>query len=171
VQVWNFFKPLLTSTLYFASLEVKMPKWNLPVDPEELQFALQLGNAAGTTQMPIENPETKQINIVDEESGEIQKISLKDNPINRFGGAIAQEFGKDESKFYSIMNRIAALMRLLSDDKRVQPYLKSDPADSEHTMINNVLIEVIAKFPISRNGDLDKDAFFAEVEKLVSNEI
>lgn len=54
-----------------------MPKWNLPVDPEELQFALQLGNAAGTYQMPIENPETKGIDLFDEESGEIQEIRFQ----------------------------------------------------------------------------------------------
>lgn len=89
-----------------------MPKWNLPVDPEELQFALQLGSAAETYQMPIENPETKGIDLFDEESGEIQQIRFKDNPMNRFGGAIVKEFGQDESKFYSIMNRIAALLRL-----------------------------------------------------------
>jgi hypothetical protein len=147
-----------------------MPKWNLPVDPEELQFALQLGNAAGTYQMPIENPETKGIDLFDEESGEIQEIRFKDNPMNRFGGAIAKEFGQDESKFYSIMNRIAALMRLMSDDERVKPYLKTDPTYSEDTMINNVLIEVVAKFPISDDGELDKDAFFREVKELIEND-
>ena len=34
--------------------------------------------------------------MVDEEAGVIQKLRLSDNPINRFGGAIAQEFGEDE---------------------------------------------------------------------------
>ncbi len=147
-----------------------MPKWNLPVDAEELQFALQLGNAAGTHKMPIDNPETKGIDLFDEESGEIQEIRFIDNPINRFGGAIAKEFGEDESKFYSIMNRIAALMRLFSDDERVKPYLKEDPDDSEHTMINNALIEVMAKFPISEDGEFDKDTFFSEVQELIENE-
>ena len=81
-----------------------------------------------------------------------------------------EEFAEDESKFYSIMNRIAALMRLLADDERVKPYLKTDPTDSEHTMINNTLIEVMAKFPISDDGELDKDAFFREVKELIENE-
>jgi len=146
-----------------------MPKWNLPVDPEELQFALQLGNAAGTYQMPTDNPEAKGIDLLDEESGEIQEIRFKDNPINRFGGAIAKEFGEDESKFYSIMNRIAALMRLLADDERVKPYLKTDPTDSAHTMINNALIEVMAKVPISDDGEFDRDAFFRDVKGIIGN--
>lgn len=144
-----------------------MPEWNLPVDPEELQFALQLGQAAGIHQMPIDNPETKGINLVDEEAGVIQKLRLRDNPINRFGGAIAQEFGEDESKFYSIMNRIFALMRLLSDDERAAPYLKADPENNEYTMINKAVIEVMARFPISEDGEINKDAFFREVEELI----
>ena len=146
-----------------------MTEWNLPVDPEELQFALQLGQAAGIHQMPIDNPETKGINLVDEEAGIIEKLRLRDNPINRFGGAIAQEFGEDESKFYSIMNRIFALMRLLSDDERVAPYLKADPENSEYTMINNAVIEVMARFPISEDGKINKDAFFREVDELIEN--
>jgi len=147
-----------------------MPKWILPVDPEEFQYALQLGNAAGTHQMPIDNPETKGIDLIDEDTGTIEEIRFKDNLTNRFGGANAQGFGEDESKFYSIMNRIAALMRLLSDDERVKPYLKTQPEDSEHTMINNALIEVMAKFPISEDGEIDKDAFFREVEELIEIE-
>lgn len=147
-----------------------MPKWNLRVDPEELLFALQLGNAAGNHLMPIDNPETKGIDLLDEETGTIQELRFKDNPINRFGVAIAQEFGKDESKFYSIMNRIAAFMRLLSDDERVKPYLKEHPEDIENTMINNTLIEVMAKFPISEDGEIDKDTFFREVVDLIEND-
>jgi hypothetical protein len=107
--------------------------------------------------------------LFDEESGEIHEIRFKDNPINRFGSAIVKEFGQDESKFYSIMNRIVALMRLMSDDERVKPYLKTDPTGSGYTMINNVIIEVIAKFPISDDGELDKDAFFKEVKELIEN--
>jgi hypothetical protein len=37
-------------------------------------------------------------------------------------------------------------------------------------MINNVLIEVVAKFPISDDGELDKDAFFREVKELIEND-
>ncbi|MFH2046938.1 MAG: hypothetical protein ABIK92_17550 [Pseudomonadota bacterium] len=145
-----------------------MPKWNLTVEPTELQFAVQLGNAAVTDQMQTDNPETKGIDLFDEKSGEFQEFQCKDNPINRFGCAIATEFGKNVSKYYSIMNRIGILMRLMSDE-RVNPYLKTDSTDSERTMINNVLIEVLAKFPVSDAGELDRDAFFREVQELIEN--
>lgn len=145
-----------------------MPKWNLPVEPKELQFAVQLGNAAVNDQMPTDIPETKEIDLLYEESGEFQEFRCKDNPINRFGCAIATEFGKNVSKYYSMMNRIGVLMKLMSDE-RVKPYLKTDPTDSERTMINNVLIELLAKFPISDAGELDRDAFFREVKEFIKN--
>ena len=43
---------------------------------EELQFALQLGQAAGIHQMPIDNPETEGINLVDEEAGIIEQLGI-----------------------------------------------------------------------------------------------
>jgi hypothetical protein len=69
-----------------------------------------------------------------------------------------------------MMNRIAALMRLLSDDKRINSYLKVNPNDSENTMINSAVIKVMAKFPISEDGEFDRDAFFKEVHKTVEKE-
>jgi hypothetical protein len=149
-----------------------MPKWNLPVDPEELRFAIQLGMAAAILQMPIDSPESRTIKLFDEETGEIQEIGIKDTVISRFEAAIAQEFGKDESKFYSIMNRIRALLGLMIEDKRCKPYLKTNPTDSTHTLMNNVLIEVMAKFPISNDGEgeFDRDIFFREVKELLKNE-
>ncbi len=126
-----------------------MPKWNLPVRPEELQFALQVGNAAGTNQTPMDNP--------------------SDSPVDRFRAAIAQEFGNDISRFYSIMNRTAALMRLSSEDERTLQYLTTSADNSEGVMINDALIKVMARFPISQEGEFDEDAFFKEVNGLVEN--
>jgi hypothetical protein len=120
--------------------------------------------------MPVANPETKGIDLLDEKSGKIEKIRLGDNPINRFSLAIAHEFGDDESRFFSIMNRIAALARLLADDKRIEPYLKVNPNDRENPMINNAVINVMAQFPIFEDGEFDRDAFFSEVRKAVENE-
>jgi hypothetical protein len=151
-------------------MEAKMLNRILPVDPEELQFAFQLGNAAGTQQMPIDNLENKGIDIFDKNSGEIHEIRLKDNPINRFGSAIAQEFGKDESKYYSLMNRVVALMRILSTDERAETYTKNHPDDSEFVMVNNVMIEAMADFPISDDGEIDRDAFFLKVQEILEND-
>ena len=147
-----------------------MLKYNLPVEPEELKFAFQLGDAAGSQQMPIDNIENKEIDILDEETGEINEIRLKDNPISRFGSAIAQHYGNDESKYFSIMNRILALMEILSSDEKVKKYLKPDPDDGEFVMVNNILIEAMADFPMSDMGEIDKDAFFLKVQEMIEND-
>jgi hypothetical protein len=144
-----------------------MPRKILPVNPEELLFALQIGNAAGMQQMPMENVENRGLSFLDKETGEINEIRLRDNPHNRFGSAIAHEYGNDESKFYSIMMRIRSLMILLSSDERVKPYLKAHPDNSEIDMINNVLVEAIADFPISDEGEMDEEAFFIRVQEIL----
>jgi hypothetical protein len=101
----------------------------LPVTPDELKFALSLGNSAAAHKTPIENPETKKLHIVDDETGEVDgTIGLVDNAINRFGGAIAKEFGQDEQKFFSIMNRAFELSKLMEDD-RMKPYVINDSVD------------------------------------------
>jgi hypothetical protein len=57
------------------------------------------------------------LEIVDEETGQVQTIHFADNAVNRFGVAIAREFDNMGSKFLSLMTRIGALMRLLEDDR------------------------------------------------------
>ena len=146
-----------------------MLKRNLPIDPDELMYAFQIGNAAGSQQMPIENVENRGLNIFDEETGDINEIRLSDNPINRFGSAIAQEYGGDESKFHSIMNRLMALMRIISNKEKVEKYLKPHP-DDEYIMVNNVLVEVMADFPMTGNGEIDEDQFFIKVDKILEKE-
>jgi len=144
-----------------------MPKFNLPVDPEELLYAMQVGNAAISGKMPVDNPENKGFNFIDEESGTIQKIGFTGHPMILFGFAVLQEFGDDESKFCSIMNRLMALMNLCATDKSAKPFLKSDPDGEDFTMINNVLVEVMATIPMSKDGRFNKKAFFAKVKTLL----
>ena len=142
---------------------------NLPVTPEELLFAFQLGNAGASHQMPMESVENKEINILDEETGEIDGFRLADNPMNRFGSAIVQEFGEDEDKFYSIMNRIMALMRILSHEDKISNYLKPHHEDNDSVMVKDILFEIMADFPMSVNGEIDEDAFFVKLRELTEN--
>ena len=81
--------------------------------------------------------------------------------MNRFGVAIAREFDNMGSKFFSLMTRIGALMRLLEDD-RAKPYVE---LEGEFTKIRNAMIETMASFPISPEGFLDVDQFFSHLEK------
>ena len=137
-----------------------MAQWNLPVEPDELLYALKVGNAAALNQMPLKHTPGKGLDIMDEETGRIQTVHFADNAVNRFGVAIAREFDNMGSKFFSLMTRIGALMRLLEDD-RAKPYVE---LEGEFTKIRNAMIETMASFPISPEGFLDVDQFFSHLE-------
>jgi hypothetical protein len=138
-----------------------MARWNMPVEPDELLYALKVGNAAALNQMPLKHTPGQGLEIVDEETGQIQTVHFADNAVNRFGVAIAREFDNMGSKFFSLMTRIGALMRLLEDD-RARPYVQME---GEFTKIRNAMIETMASFPISPDGFLDADQFFTSLEK------
>lgn len=137
-----------------------MAHWNLPVEPQELLYALKVGNAAALNQMPLKHTPGKGLKIMDEETGQVQTIHFADNAVNRFGVAIAREFDNMGSKFFSLMTRIGALMRLLEDD-RAKPYVQ---LDGEYTKIRNAMVETMASFPISPEGFVDVDQFFNSLE-------
>lgn len=133
-----------------------MVRWNIPVEPDELLYALKVGNAAALNQMPLHHIPGEGLKIVDEETGMVQTIHFTDHAVNRFGVAIAREFDHMGSKFFSLITRIGALMRLLEDD-RSRPFVEME---GEFTRIRNSMIEAMASFPISPEGFLDVDRFF-----------
>ena len=90
--------------------------------------------------MPLEHTPGQGLEIVDEETGKVQTVHFADNAVNRFGVAIAHEFDNMGSKFFSLMTRIGALMRLLEDD-RAKPYVE---LEGEFTKIRNAMIEAMA---------------------------
>jgi hypothetical protein len=139
-----------------------MARWNLPVEPDELLYALKVGNAAALNQMPLKHTPGQGLEIVDEETGQVQTVHFADNAVNRFGVAIAREFDNMGSKFFSLMTRIGALMRILEDD-RAKPYVE---LEGEFTKIRNAMIETMASFPISPEGFLDADQFFNHLETI-----
>ncbi|MBC2744920.1 MAG: hypothetical protein HGJ93_18320 [Desulfosarcina sp.] len=137
-----------------------MARWNMPVEPDELLYALKVGNAAALNQMPLKHTPGQGLEIVDEETGQVQTVHFADNAVNRFGVAIAREFDNMGSKFFSLMTRIGALMRLLEDD-RAKPYVE---LEGGFTKIRNAMIEAMASYPISPEGFLDIDQFFNHLE-------
>jgi hypothetical protein len=142
-----------------------MAQWNMPVEPDELLYALKVGNAAALNQMPLKHTPGQGLEILDEETGQIQTVHFADNAVNRFGVAIAREFDNMGSKFFSLMTRIGALMRLLEHD-RAKPYVE---LEGEFTKIRNAMIETMASFPISPEGFVDADKFFNHLESARKN--
>ena len=136
----------------------------MPVTPDELKFALSLGSSAAEHKMPIENPETKKLHIVDDETGEVDgTIGLVDNTINRFSGAIAKEFGQDEKKFVSIMSRAFELSKLMEDD-RMKSYVIDD--GGREIGVHDSVIELLATIPMFLEGKIDKDEFFDQLKPI-----
>ena len=142
-----------------------MTQWNMPVEPDELLYALKVGNAAALNQMPMAHTPGQGLEVVDEDTGNIQTIRFVDNAVNRFGVAIAREFDNMGSKFFSLMTRIGALMRLL-EDERAKPYVQ---LEGEFTKIRNTMIETMASFPISPEGFFDVDQFFSQLNRTAEN--
>jgi len=136
----------------------------MPVTFDELKFALSLGSSAAEHKTPIENPETKKLHIVDDETGEVDgTISLVDNAINRFSGAIAKEFGQDEKIFVSIMSRAFELSNLVEDD-RMKPYVIDDGGGE--IGIHDSVIELLATIPMSLEDKINKDEFFDQLKSI-----
>ncbi len=141
-----------------------------PVDPEEMIFALQVGNSAASFDMPSESQAAKSVHTFDHHTGKTDEIRLVDNPMSRFMSGIANEFKNDSSKFHSIMHRINALFVLMGTDERGKTYLKKNPENPELLMFDNALIEVMAQIRFSENGAFDKDLFFKNVEEIIQSD-
>ena len=68
------------------------------------------------------------------------------------------------------MNRLMALMRILSNKEEVKKYIKPHHDDSDFVMVSSVLVEVMADFPMTEDGEIDEDRFFIKVEKILEKE-
>jgi len=137
-----------------------------PVKAKELQYAIQVNDLEMIYKMVANSFEKQKYTIMVEESGENSDFRLNDISNNRFRGTTFKGPGKDycEFKFHSIINRLIALMRVINSDERAKPYLKSDSEGSTQ-IIHIALIEVMARFPIYKNGEMDNNMFFKEVRK------
>ncbi len=150
--------------------ELIMLEQIVPVDPEELLFAFKVGSSAAGFDMPLESPATKSVHAFDHKTGKTDEIRLVDNPMSRFMTSVANEFRHDASKFYSIMQRINALIVLMGTDERAKEYLKAPPGNREMLAFDNALIEVMAQIRFSESGEFDKDLFFNNVEEIKKND-
>jgi hypothetical protein len=87
----------------------------LEVEPEELMFAFNVADAAASLRMPVENPGTKSIKLLDEKKGKVRTIALTDRPMNRAMLAVGEHFKGD--KFKALMWRLLAMHDILEDPR------------------------------------------------------
>lgn len=100
-----------------------------PVAPEELLFALQLGQAAATHNMPTPSPSAKPI-MLEDIDGSVSAIRFADSPQNRALLAVNKHYHDDKAKAFSIQVRIWAVAEALHD-KRMQEWCKLRAARHE----------------------------------------
>lgn len=116
-----------------------------PVEPEELMFALALGDAAATLKAPVENPSLQGINFVDEKTAQVMRLSLTDRPINRAALAVRDHFKGD--KFVSIMMRLFALFDVV-EHKLVQRWVRKSQDRRGHEIAES-LVHAAAIAPLT----------------------
>ena len=131
-----------------------------PVKPEDFRYALEVGNSAASRKLPI-NPQERFV-LIEISPGETQKICFADIPTNRAGIAIADVFGENKLNFGSIMNRMFILFELIKD-QRARKYTAED---GDSVGISPSFIDAVAIFPLENFGEINKDKFFAELDKI-----
>ena len=135
------------------------------VSMEELAYAHTLAGAAANLKTPVENPANKGL-ILEYGDGKQERIQFTDIPENRAMFALQKEFGRsgDRLKFYGLVSRVYALQAMMQDP-RFEAYAEPVPDDPGQVDIEGVIFAVAADFPMTILGDIDPDAYLAEVER------
>jgi hypothetical protein len=140
-----------------------LKKNTLPIEPETLEHAIQIGFLAKNNKRSTERYEDRKLKQIEKKMREINNNLFFGTTFLNLLYAIDKEYGQDESKFLSIMNRFDALINLLRDnDPRMKSYLIKDKSIIK---VDTVVIEIIASIPITPNGEIDKALFFKRLNK------
>lgn len=138
-----------------------------PVDPEEFMFAMQLGCAAYSGQMPTRNPRTYGLNFA-EEDGTIQRIAFTDIPLNRAALAIGNHCASDKKKFVAIMLRYFAFLDLWKRED-MKAWVKDEP-DGKHILLHGAVLEAAATMPINpKSLRFNPKLFFQRVRDIAAS--
>jgi hypothetical protein len=129
-----------------------------PVDPEDFAFALRLGVAAASYQMPMERPANFHFRLKTNDE-DVQSFRLADIPMNRSGLAIREHCAEDSEKFKAIMMRQFALMRILRAN-RMKPWVREEGGERS---IHPAVVEAAAVMPLDSDGAFQVQPFIERV--------
>ena len=132
-----------------------------PIAPEEFRFALEVGVAAGSFQMPMESPSKYHFAIKDED-GAVDEYQFTDTPMNRFGMAVKEHFGADRLKMASFMLRWFAFHKVV-ELPACAPYIRET---AEGRSIHSSVMDTAAQHPLNREWEFDETTFFKRVAEL-----
>jgi hypothetical protein len=125
------------------------------LDPEEFKGIFGFAMRAAGREIDSPHPPDHGINLQSDD-GTINRISLKDNPMNRAGLALVQEYGADHDLFQNIMFRIGAFTAAL-EEAPMQKWKKPDPENPKRSLLHSAAIEAAALMPLKSDGFFDAD--------------
>lgn len=135
------------------------------VDPDELMFAIQLGQAAAMHKMPTTNPEQFTIDVIDDDPDGVSEVRLTDNHMNRFSLAVQDHCDGDKDKFIAIMKRWFALLDVCNDDKLSE--FTTPSKEKGACELRTEVIVIAATMPLDDKGRFNPGNFFRRVEAMI----
>lgn len=139
-------------------IRVVKPEQAVPFDPIEFKMTLMFAMEAGHEPSPGFDPTRLKLKLKDTD-GSSKTLQFADIPINRFGIAVLQRYGKDTKKYSSFMFRAFALMDLVRSGELSSHYYRPAPKDDEASEIHDAVLELAASFPLSATGGFERRAF------------
>lgn len=130
---------------------------------DEFIGAYQYAEMVSDHDLVEEIPALKRFKIIQEDS----TLSLTNNPMNRFGLALARHFRKDRGKMRSFMFRFWALEPLLADP-RFTDFIRSK--DSDHPEVHRAMLEAACNLPLNSDYAFEPQEFWNEVTKIAERE-
>lgn len=132
------------------------------IDPNEFIGLYELAQRAGMRTINSPDPRNYQV-ALHANDGTESKFCFADNPVNRAGVTIKQEYGADPAIFMSIMARLFAFMDICQNhmDRFEQFVRRNDKGEADE--IDHAVIKAAATTPLDRGMKFDIEQFCLEV--------
>ncbi len=153
------------------------------VDVREMAFALSLFQGALSQRLPTKNPSQRGVNIAEHPSARFlyehmpakvrdqfvltgTTVSPIDNPLNRSVFAVLEHY-KDDPRQPFFYGRVLAFYFLVNDvgEERFKKWMKPSDVD-DSVMLHPAIVEATASAPVDRNGQFEREQFFAIAERI-----
>jgi hypothetical protein len=127
-----------------------------------------LAISAGQLLTQVTSPTEYGVNLLDEKSGDVSRISFTDNPYNRVMVALIENLGEEErqEKMPSISTRIFALMDLLNQGKLKQ-WTKPCADDDGSILLSEAVFRAASRATVDTNLKFVGEEFEQMVKEIL----
>jgi hypothetical protein len=145
-------------------IRVVKPEQSVPFDPLEFRLTLMFAMEAGRKPSPGFRPTELKLRLK-EEDGTSKTLQFTDIPINRFGVAVLQRYGRRTKKYSSFMFRVFALMDLIRSGVLSPYYYRPAHREGEPSELHDAVLDVAASHPLTAKGGFEREAFLKALAK------